>query len=1777
MKRVRTILIVFLIILASLILIGAGETYGVDRTLKATLIRPYSDDDKDGTPADDYYEIQRAAKQKIYKIYQEYGTAETLQYPDAIYCLRASIGFGNSDYDVLNNSVLYTVIGDMRADRTIVRSNYNTITGINMSDANYNAILWIIDQMYLPRHKAYTGGVVDNTKSRAEREELKARLLSAAGISPTATSLTDDDIEVIQQMAIWYFSNFDQNGQSNSLSLALPSAGGPILSSIMLINGNPVVDPGMRMMDIQRLYMYLVEGAIANAGTTKIAPNIEFTSTNPKIKEATISPGIPYYIVGPFELTNSGGNDFDLTSTIRYKRGSGITGTTTIDNTYGTVFITNSTGTDLSRNKQLKDMVNAGAFYIALSKAGYNNLEELSIDINYSYWQTTKAEYMSAGVGEQPVVLIEKAKVFGDTTITARGIEGQFNLHIRKVDENGNLITNNPATFTIRALEGGSAIPVPIGLDGTATTGYIGITSVGQIFRYELIETTPPGGYIGMPGKAIIKITTALNGAGTAYEVVNVELESGTGINTTQIEIPTIVGNTVEITVINEEIEGGFNLEIEKRAGTVTGELIRNNPATFLVNKTEPEVKTKTYYTQTTGKVTLDVETITANGQIFKYQITEQEAPAGYIGYVGTIYVVVETAEVSGSYVVVDQYLTNDVGTRLPNTTKLAINRTGNTITIAVANEEIEGLFNLEIEKREETVSGEFIKNNPATFLVNKTEPEVKTKTYYTQATGKVMLDTETITADGQIFKYQITEEEAPSGYIGYEGIIYVVVETAEVSGSYVVVDQYLTNGVGTKLQNTDMLSISKRGNTITISVANEEITGWFNLEIIKVDEDGNAIVDNPAIFTLRLLESGIPVEFPTESNGKATTVNIPIETEGQIFRYELIEIKAPDGYVGMEGKGIMKVITARNNGEYIVVDVQKESGTGVNTEDIKVDIVGNTIVIEVTNKEPEGSFNLQIRKVDEQGNLIKNNKATFTLRLLETGSPVTYETGTDGTVTTGYVEITEDGQIFRYELIEIEAPNGYIAMEGKGIIKVITAFEDGVYKVVDVQKESGTGLNTSDIEVNIVGNTVVITVKDEKIGVFDLALRKFITKVNGVSLADTRVPNIDPTTINNSAIPGHTAEYKHKKDPVSVETGDIVTYEIAVYNEGDIRGYVTEIKDYLPIGLEPELDDNPDFLSEEAIEEFEEHIIASGHSPYATEGSCQICKSFKEEVDASKYTYSYNPTEHVLTITPKYQYASYVPMVGPTPHIFDIEAYSGTGALPSKKLEIKCNVIAEEGNEDKILTNVATMRYTSKAEVTADSEIPDIDSSPDVFTKPSQTTLPSYKGNNGNKSDLRDRDYHYKGQEDDDDFEKVVIRAKEVHKFDLALRKFITKVDDKAITSRIPKVEVDQNGKITYVHTKDPVEVANGNIVTYTIRVYNEGTKAGYAEEVRDDIPEGLQYLPEHATNKKYEWKMYYVEGGTLVETNDVTKATEIRTEYLSSAKESSTRQNEIKAFNPYSDVSTVTPLNPDYRDIEVAFAVIEPNTSSRIIINTAEISDDSDDDIDSIPDNNKNGEDDIDKEYIYVRYFDLSLIKWVSKAVVTVDGKTTTTSYEMPVDDPRSEYVVKVDLDKKTLDKTTVKFVYTIMVINEGEIAGYAKEITDDIPEGLLFVEEDNPTWSKGEGNKVTTKALENTLLQPGENAKVDITLTWKKDGANVGLKKNTAEISKDDNEYGAKDKDSKPNNWDEKEDDQDFALVILTIRTGGAVVVCIPVIGMVLTTLLGGVTLIKRYVLI
>ena len=594
------------------------------------------------------------------------------------------------------------------------------------------------------------------------------------------------------------------------------------------------------------------------------------------------------------------------------------------------------------------------------------------------------------------------------------------------------------------------------------------------------------------------------------------------------------------------------------------------------------------------------------------------------------------------------------------------------------------------------------------------------------------------------------------------------------------------------------------------------------------------------------------------------------------------------------------------------------------------------------------------------------------------------------------------------------------------------------------------------------------------------------------------------------------TATYNHPKEPVEVKKGDIVVYMLRVYNEGDIAGYATEIKDHLPSNLE----------------------FVDGEFNHQYGWSCHDGK---------------------IAIT-RYLENQLIKAAQP------IDGGSQPYSLAFKDVPIMCRV-KNTAKVDEKITNIADI-----------TEFKDENKQTVVDRDSQEDNVNATEGNKPEYKDNEKGDY-IPGQEDDDDFEKLIIPN-----FDLALRKQITSIynsfnkKETKYNDRYARLDKTQNNTIYNYYDVDsniPTVVEN-DVVTYSIRIYNEGKVDGTATWVTDRLPSGLQYLPDDETNKEYGWKAY------KQSTASAEKAVKIGEKYYEEVDFNSNdiymyatdhlKDTTIKAYAgegeaKYGEVFMTTRVKAKY---EVA------NGVEYKLRNIAEIGDDDNDDDDSTPgDESKwKDQDDVDVEDLKLVEFDLALRKWVTQAIVyDKNGQTVTETGHQPYDDP--EQVVKVELHRRKLNEVTVKFRYSIRIINEGDIAGYAKEITDYIPQGLKFVAEDNPGWTDEGNNVVSTRLLEGTLLQPGEYADVEILLTWVNDQNNMGVMVNTAEISEDYNEYGVPDRDSIPDNKKPGEDDIDDAPVMLSISTG-QMRIYFALGFVVLITIAGGVVLIKKYVL-
>ncbi len=1231
------------------------------------------------------------------------------------------------------------------------------------------------------------------------------------------------------------------------------------------------------------------------------------------------------------------------------------------------------------------------------------------------------------------------------------------------------------------------------------------------------------------------------------------------------------LGRTPKAFSGNKEVtfpkEGSYNLKLIKvEQGNTTNKL---QGATFRI--TSPN-GTVTETTSSNGEINVGPITINTPGTD-TITIEETQAPDGYEKVItAPINVQVTKTLSSNTYTMSNAVITN-------TQTGSSISVSGSTITVTVENKLIpkDSEYNLKLVKVEQGNTSKKLQG--AEFRINSPTGEV---TQTTNASGEINIGPIAVTATGTD-TITIEETKAPDGY---EKII-----TAPITVQVTKVFENNTYKMSTaKITNAQTgASISLSGSTITVTVENKLIqkTSEYNLKLVKVEEGTSNKLEGAEF---KINSPNGEVTQTTNASGEINIGPIAVTATGT-DTITIEETKAPAGYEKIITAPItVQVTKVFENNTYKMSDaVITNSQNGAD-----ISLSGNTITVTVENKAKY--FDLALRKYITQvnGENVANTRVpVIDTTSLTTGTTASYKHRKDPVaVTTGdkviyNLTIYNEGQKpGRATKLQDQLPTGLV------FNRVVSGnFELDSYSETDnllklrrtsntdnLDAYNGTTLDSETIQIECTV-TAVPTYKEQILTNVAWISEEYdaesnVTITNEENADRDSVPGTHPdvnkdnmedytgnnnqedltdddyyfkgqeddddfeklkvvyfdlalrkfiTGKNDTALTGRepqvdvtnladgtstTATYNHPKNPIDMQRGDIVIYTIRVYNEGSKDGYANEITDYLPEELE--------FLPDHEInQEYEWQVSSDGR--------------------------------HVTT-----DYLSKAKETSSRQNL--LKAFDGT-TLDYKDVKIACK-IKDTAEVGKKLTNLAEITESKDSD---GNDVVDRDSETDNVEVPTDEDLPNYK------DDESDQDY-VPGQEDDDDFEKVKVVY-----FDLALRKFITAVDDTEITNRIPQLSIGEDGNIDYNHTKDPVEVENGNIVTYTLRIYNEGMMAGYASKVKDDVPDGLEFLPDNEINQEYRWVLS--EDGTSIETD-----------YLSKEQEQTEGSNLIKAFDPELGI---TDTNPDYRDLKIAFRVTEPNTSDRILVNTAEISDDRDenndpiDDIDSTPDNNNewNEEDDLDKEFIKVKYFDLALKKWVSRAIVTNQDGSQNIIETGHTGDENPEPPAKVDLGRQDINKVVVKFEFQIKITNEGEIAGYATEVTDYIPEGLKFIQEDNPLWYPREPlngkERVGTQQLANTLLQPGESATISILLTWINDPNNMGLKTNIAEISQDDNDSDTPDIDSTPDNFTDGEDDIDDAPVMLTVALGDTKIY-IGLGFVVVAMLTGGIWAIKRYVL-
>lgn len=1644
------------------VLIDNPEGYNTNSVkLNIQAERPYSDDDGNGTrQSNDVYTFNaNGANQTAYKIGDYTGSG--LNFNNLYYCLKWGLGFGAGE--ISSTGVDYNYKTNLK----------NSDTGIT----NINQIRWIADNMYVP-------GSVDAAK-------LKARLLSNAGI--TNSKLTDDDIDVVQQFALWYYT---QNS-GELLYNELHTSGFDLGKAFLKIGGENYSNSDTaaftktRAEQIKTLFNYFVN----NAGSTMSEkPNITLTKTGATIQETTLT-GENIIKIGPFRIDANNNDYFNFSYGLRYKENASEEWKI-LDTENTSYYILDSNFTELTtgnENYNLANEINNGEFYIVIIKddefvtTPISSLTNFELNVSYDYYNTI-ATMWEAGNEDQPVLKVEKVKESEDKSVEVDITpEGSYDLILIKEDEDGEEL-DSTAAFEVNGVTKQVTGHLIVADDVEITAENVGTPDV-----YTIKETVPPDGYCEFDG--IITITVNKKLEGTTYVVDSVEYvvrdTNGNDItNDVDNESVYLKDGNIYVEVINYEEEPPvFDLSLRKFITNTNGtELTGTNDRTPVIKLSGLRNGSRTTAIYEHSKEPIYLK----RGDIITYTIR-----------------VYNEGEVDGYAKEITDYLCDG----LEYVTDSTINETYGWVLGADG----------------KTVTTTYLQDTLLkAYDKNMTEEEAnRNNSVWQKATD------------------------------GTDGLYYADVKIECRISDDADINITLPNVAEITDDDNDQ-NIPDRDSTPE-SLREDDIRNYENEPWYEDDDDYERVIIEPdKVFDLALRK------YITELNGESLdNSREPIVDTSKLdaSTSKTAEYKHRKDPVEVNtGDIITYNITVYNEGEAEgrATKITDQLPTGLRFVEVVSGDYELSSYDEVTNKlilvEKDTNVNLQAK---ENGR--PSDSTTVRIRC----SVVAIVTGTDQ-ILTNIAYISEE---YNSETdVTITTQEGEDRDSEPGTAPSKTADELKTTDVGYTGKDNYSMSELSDAENYYKGEQddddfekVIIKPK-----VFDLSLRKFISDVERKGKKvdiDSREPNVDTDTLED----GTTATYVHPKNSITVKQGDIITYTIRVYNEGELDGYAKEITDYLPAGL--------GFLN--GYSKNEDWLISSQD----VDSQALVGENgwYKDGTTIENGILAGEDLNQITIVTGKDK-ANLEIVNSSLKDELIVKYDKENDNLSYKDVTITCIVLAPNTFDGKIV-NIAEISDDQAVEIINDEEIeldiPDRDSTPD------NVDLDNYE--------LREENSTY--QEDDDDYEPVELKY-----FDLALRKFITGVNDKEVTTRIPEFYIDEDGNYRYRHSKEPVEVIDKDIVTYTIRVFNEGTIAGYAEEIEDDIPQGLIFLPDNSTNIEYKWKMYYYdENENLVETDDAEKAQVIRTDYLSEANgtindETGINSNLIQAFNKDSMEC------PDYRDVKVAFKVTQEDLpEDKIIINKAQITEDSDDDEDSTPDEWNEGEDDQDIEKVHVKEFDLALYKWVTETRVTVNGKTTTTETGFKPntgktegtgdnyrDNKEDEPIAAVVIDKKKINSTTVKFVYNIKVVNEGDIAGYATEVTDYIPDGLEFIAEENPLWTIGEKDgTITTRALETILLEPGQSATIPVIFTWKRDANNLGVKTNIAAITEDYNDKGLDDIDSTPGNEDaknhekEQEDDDDYALVILTLKTGEEISYIGIVLGVISIIAAGAIT-IKKYVL-
>lgn len=404
----------------------------------------------------------------------------------------------------------------------------------------------------------------------------------------------------------------------------------------------------------------------------------------------------------------------------------------------------------------------------------------------------------------------------------------------------------------------------------------------------------------------------------------------------------------------------------------------------------------------------------------------------------------------------------------------------------------------------------------------------------------------------GDIITYTITINN--SGEVDAENV--VITDNIPANTTYVISD-----GTGGYIKQPSTRTITENIGTI---VAGGTYT--YSFSVIVEDIATNTTISNTANITADGIED-VP----------STTSSIPAVTSAPNLTITKTS-SIPNGQRVKEGDEITYTIIVRNDGDGIAENVvihdaipknttYKDPITGVRDPD-RESISSAPKDVLAPGETYQFQFTVVVDPITE--NTIIQNAAT-----------VTYDEGERQNSNTVEISATTTDPILRVEKTS-SIPTGQSVKEGDLITYTITVYNDGFGIAQNITIKDNvpigttyydTTLNATNPEITEISETRATLNPGESFSVsFTVQVGRISTTTEISNTATVTGDNVPDTSSNTNAIPADITVPELRAEKTSsiaegqiVKEGDIITYTITVYNDGDTPAYNVIISDIVP------------------------------------------------------------------------------------------------------------------------------------------------------------------------------------------------------------------------------------------------------------------------------------------------------------------------------------------------------------------------------------------------------------------------------------------------------------------------------------------------------------------------------------------------------------------------------------------------------------------------------------